>query len=99
MKFLVFQHVPHEHPGLISGFAAKNNITLDIIELWKNYKIPQVMDYDALLVMGGPMGVYEDKDKFPSKEDELNAIRTAAGKMPVLGHCLGSQLIAFALGA
>jgi len=46
--------------------------------------------------MGGPMGVYED---FPSRDDEIRLIRTAVGRIPTLGICLGSQLIAHALGA
>src|SRR6266536_1821798 len=46
--------------------------------------------------MGGPMGVYED---FPSRDDEVTLIRAAIGRIPTLGICLGSQLIAHALGA
>lgn len=99
MKFLVFQHVPHEHPGLISDFAKKNNITLDRIEFWKDYEIPSLSKYNALIIMGGPMGVYENKFLYPSKEDELRVIKKALEKIPVLGFCLGSQLLAHALGA
>lgn len=55
MKFLVFQHVPHEHPGYIADFAEKNDIRLDIVRLWKPYKIPSLSSYNALIIMGGPM--------------------------------------------
>lgn len=100
MKFLVFQHVPYEHPGLIADFAKKNNITLDVIELWKPYKIPAVSNYEALIFMGGPMGVYEDADKYPSKNDEVEIIKESIEKnIPVLGFCLGAQLLAYAFGA
>lgn len=99
MKFLVFQHVPQEHPGLITTFAKKNSITLDIIELWKPYHIPSVTNYDALIIMGGPMGVYEGKDKYPSREDEVKAIKEGLYKIPMFGFCLGHQLIAHVLGA
>ncbi len=99
MKFLVFQHVPHEHPGLITQFAKKHGIKLDVIEFWKKYKIPSFTSYDALIIMGGPMGVYEGKDVFPSKDDEVAVIKKALGKIPILGFCLGSQLLAYALGA
>ncbi|MBI4171068.1 MAG: type 1 glutamine amidotransferase, partial [Candidatus Aenigmarchaeota archaeon] len=34
MKFLVFQHVPHEHPGLITHYAAERSIEMDIVKLW-----------------------------------------------------------------
>lgn len=99
MEILVFQHVPHEHPGLIADFAKRKEIKLNIVELWKEYKIPTLEKYSALIVMGGPMGVYESKELFPAKDDEIKTIRDAVGKIPVLGHCLGSQLIAHALGA
>ena len=59
--------------------------------------MPKVTDYDALIIMGGPMGVYDD---YSSKKDELNAIKAALqDKIPVLGICLGSQLLAHALDA
>jgi len=99
MKFLVFQHVPHEKLGLIADFAKEHNITLDVIELWNSYHIPSVLTYDALIIMGGPMGVYEGKDAYPSKEDEIKTIKEGLGKVPMLGFCLGSELLASALGA
>lgn len=99
MKFLVLQHVPHEHPGFITTFASKHNIMLDILELWKPYKIPTISSYDALIIMGGPMGVYDNAKVFPSKEDELRIINENINRKPILGFCLGSQLIATALGA
>ncbi len=96
MKWLVFQHVAHEHPGLIGDYARRNNIALDVIKLWEPYKIPEAKDYDALLIMGGPMGVYE---KYPSKVDEEVFIKDNIGSLPMIGFCLGSQLIAHCLGA
>jgi len=99
MKFLVFQHVPHEHPGLLTRYAEQEGVALDIVELWKNYKIPSVPRYNALIIMGGPMGVYDSGDKYPSKDDEVAAIKNAVGNIPVLGICLGSQILAHTLGA
>lgn len=98
MEFLVFQHVPHEHPGLLKDAAKKQGIGLEVVEFWKSYQIPNVLDYQGLIILGGPMGVYEGKDKFPSKEDEVKAIRSALGKIPMMGFCLGSQLLAYAFG-
>lgn len=99
MKLLVFQHVSHEHPGLIATFAKKHGITLDIIELWKPYIIPSLFDYDGLIIMGGPMGIYEGRETYPSKEDEVRVIKEGLGKIPMIGFCLGSQLLAYAMGA
>src|SRR3989338_458775 len=97
MKFLVFQHVSHEHPGRITSYCEEKGTGLDVIELWKPYKIPSLTTYDALIIIGGPMSVYED---FRSKEDEVAAIKLALkNRIPVLGICLGSQLLAHALGA
>jgi GMP synthase (glutamine-hydrolysing) len=100
MKFLVFQHVPHEHPGLIGKFAhEKGFLQLDVVELWKPFTIPDPAPYKALIIMGGPMGVYEDKEQFPSKDAEIKFIQGNIGKLPMIGFCLGAQLLAHALGA
>ncbi len=100
MKFLVFQHVPHEHPGRIAAYCKEKGIGLNTIEFWKPYKIPSAASYDALIIMGGPQSVYDYDKSYPSKKDEVAAVKTALKKkIPVLGICLGSQLLAYALGA
>ncbi|MEM5797157.1 MAG: type 1 glutamine amidotransferase [Candidatus Aenigmatarchaeota archaeon] len=100
MRFLVFQHVPHEHLGRISTYCEKENIDLEIVELWKSHKIPNVTDFDGLIIMGGPMSVYDEESSYPTKLHELSTIRLAIrNKIPILGFCLGSQLLANALGA
>lgn len=61
--------------------------------------LPPVSSLSGLIVMGGPMGVYE-QDRYPFLKRELDYIGKVIGaKKPVLGVCLGSQLIAHALGA
>lgn len=95
-KLLVFQHVPHEHPGMIRDVANSQGFTLDILEFWKPYKMPSINNYSGLIIMGGPMGVYEN---YPSEKDELAFIKKAVGIIPLVGFCLGSQLLAHALGA
>lgn len=99
MKILVFQHVAHESIGLIADYASQKGIQLHIIDFGKPYQIPNINNFDALIIMGGPMGVYDGPDKFPSKEDEVNFIKNALGKIPIIGFCLGSQLLAHVLGA
>jgi len=96
-RILVFQHIKREHPSLIAEYAAERGIELQVIALWEGKSIPDLSAYDALLVLGGPMGAYEE---FPSKDAEVAAINDALQrKMPILGICLGSQLLAYALGA
>jgi GMP synthase (glutamine-hydrolysing) len=99
MNILLFQHVPHETPGLIAEYAKEKDINLSVVEFWKPYQMPELLDFNALIIMGGPMGVYEGPDKFPSKEDEVNFIKNALGQIPIIGFCLGSQLLANVLGS
>lgn len=96
-SILVLQHVPHEHPGLLAKMASEQNIELDVVELWKPHGMLDVEDYAALIIMGGPMGVYEE---YAAKNEEINLIKQALeDKMPMMGFCLGAQLLAHALGA
>lgn len=96
MKFLVLQHWLYDNPGFIKKWADEKGVTLDVVELWEPYKIPNVLEYEGLIIMGGPMGVYEN---YPSEKDELEVIKKALGKVPIIGFCLGAQLLAYALGA
>lgn len=95
-KVLVLQHVPYEREGYIADYMQEHEIAFDVVRLWEPCALPDVSRYSALIIMGGPMGVYEE---YPSKNDELALIKSAMGTIPMLGICLGSQLIAHALGA
>jgi GMP synthase-like glutamine amidotransferase len=98
MKILVFQHVSSEHPGSFRDVMKAQGHTMHQVELDEGEPIPPLDDYDILLVMGGPMDVWEE-DKFPWLKDEKAAIRkwVSAGR-PYLGMCLGNQLLAEAMG-
>ncbi|MBI2304918.1 MAG: type 1 glutamine amidotransferase [Chloroflexi bacterium] len=99
MKFLVLQHIPHETPGLFADLAREHGISLEYVNLWEGAAIPPLSRYEALLIMGGPMGVY-DEGEHPWLREELAVLgRAAWGGMPILGICLGAQLLARALGA
>ena len=99
MKFLVFQHIAIEHPGIFRDLMAERGIAWDAIELDEGEAIPPLEDYDALIVMGGPMDVF-DEAELPWLIPEKAAIREAVRErqMPYLGFCLGHQLLADALG-
>ena len=99
MKFLVFQHIAVEHPGIFRDFMRQDDIEWDAIELDEGDSIPDISSYDALLVMGGPMDVWQ-VEEHPWLIDEKAAIRSAVLEhhMPYLGFCLGHQLLADALG-
>ncbi len=98
-RILVFQHLRIEHPGVFRNFFEDDGIEYHVIELDEGEMIPDLKDYDALWVMGGPMDVWEE-DKYPWLIDEKAAIRKAINElnMPYVGICLGHQLLADALG-
>lgn len=99
MKLLVFQHLACEHPGSLRGLLQDAGLSWDTVELDEGEAIPDLKDYDALWVMGGPMDVW-DVEEHPWLVAEKAAIRKWVRelKKPYLGLCLGHQLLADALG-
>jgi len=95
----IFQHEPHEGPGSILDWAALEGHRILTTHLDSGDPLPNLSDIDGLIVMGGSMNVYETA-RYPWLSDETAFIAStvAAGK-PVLGICLGAQLLAVALGA
>lgn len=96
-RILVLQHAACETPGTIAD--ALPGFTLETIRTDLGQPVPQELAAAGLIVMGGPQSVYE-QDKFPYLRDELRLIeRALRDAKPILGICLGSQLLAAALGA
>jgi len=96
----ILLHAEPETPGLISEILDRRGIETETVRGYAGERIPASMDgRDGLVVMGGPMGVY-DQGRLPFLRDEIELIGDAlrSGK-PVLGVCLGSELLAAALGA
>ena len=92
-------HVPFEGLGCIEQWITDHHHKLSYTCLYGNDRFPQMDEIDWLIVMGGPMGVYDEAD-YPWLAEEKNFILNAIqhGKT-VIGICLGSQLIAGVLGA
>jgi len=99
MKFLVLQHINIEHPGIFLKFMKEDNIQIDTVELDENEKIPQPDQYDAMIVMGGPMDTWQE-ETYPWLKPEKEEIYKFAcvQKKPFLGLCLGAQLLSEAVG-
>ena len=92
----IFRHVECEGPGYLAEILERYALPYRIICIDQDEPVPeQINETAALVFMGGYMSV---NDNLPWIEPELNLIRQAVhGNMPVLGHCLGGQLIAKAL--
>ncbi len=93
----IFRHLPIEGPGYFATFLDNNHIPWRLIKIDAGETLPtSIHDFSGLVFMGGPMSVNDD---LPWIGQELSLIRQAiAAGVPVLGHCLGGQLMAKALG-
>lgn len=93
----IFRHLPIEGPGYFATFLDNNHIPWRLIKIDAGENPPTGIDeFSGLVFMGGPMSVNDD---LPWIENSLQLIRQAvATDVPVLGHCLGGQLMAKALG-
>ena len=97
-RILAFRHVPFEGLGAIEPALLARGLAIDYADLYlPGAPAPDTAAYRALVFMGGPMSVNDD---LPYLRREEAYIRDAVARgIPVLGVCLGSQLIARALGA
>lgn len=99
-RVLVFQHVPYEILGTLDPLLRARRIRIRYVNFGRHPDArPDLAGYDAVIVLGGPMNV-DEAERFPHLRTELGLIGEALGRgMPVLGICLGAQLLAHALGA
>lgn len=101
-KVVVLQHVAHEGPGRIPAVLRDFGIQTEIRRLFIGDEVPTDLDeIRALIVLGGPMGVADvGSEKYPFLTKEVEVLkRMVAADRPVLGICLGAQLLAHAAGA
>jgi GMP synthase-like glutamine amidotransferase len=93
----IFRHVAHEGPGRLGEFLDGHGIPWQLIAIDRGDALPDSPEtWSGLVFMGGPMSVNDDLPWIPQS---LELIRKAVGAgIPVLGHCLGGQLMAKALG-
>ena len=98
MRALVVTHTASESVGLLGDWLVAEGLDLDVVEPWNGDPLPEALDHDALVVMGGPQQAYDD-DSAPWLRRTKELLRAAtAAELPVLGICLGAQLLAEATG-
>jgi GMP synthase-like glutamine amidotransferase len=101
-RAIVLQHLDREGPGYIAELLARRGLAVESVALDRGDQVPRSLpEGDLLVVMGGSMGVGDAGDpRFPFLAKEIELLRSvlAAGQ-PVLGICLGSQLLAAAAGS
>jgi GMP synthase-like glutamine amidotransferase len=99
MRAHYLQHVPFEGLGSIESWLKANDYEISSTKFYESTLLPNPDEVDLLIIMGGPMSVH-DEVEFPWLVDEKQFIRAMIKQeKPVLGVCLGAQLIAHALGA
>jgi len=99
MNFLIFQHVPYESPGFIPDWIQEHGHSCTFVNFYDDPGLPVGGKYDGLIIMGGPMNVYDDEEcSWLESEKEFIKRFIQSGKK-VLGICLGAQMVADALGA
>lgn len=96
---LVLQHIACEPPAAFEDELRSRRLELVRVELDEGEALPESHQFAGIVVMGGPMGAYDD-DLYPWLADEKRLLRDAVDRdVPVWGVCLGAQLLAASLGA
>ena len=97
-EVVVLQHVPNEGAGTLLDYLKFEKIPVRTIALYRGDSLPDPDQVSAALIMGGPMNVYQEKEHPFLKEENVFIKKLIEADTPCFGVCLGSQLIAKALG-
>lgn len=96
-EILIFRHAPHEGPGYLADYLDRRRLPWRLIRIDRDEPIPSSIDgVPGIVLMGGPMSVNDPLPWIPKVTDLIR--QAVAADRPVLGHCLGGQLISKALG-
>ncbi len=99
MKIHAIQHHPAENLGFVAKWIEQNCCELSLTHAYADETMPSPQNFDALILLGAPMGVYEEPDH-PWMTKEKRLIESALkDNKKILGICFGSQILANVLGA
>ena len=95
---LVIEHEDKCPPALVGQWLTEAGCALEVCRPYAGDEVPALDAYDALLILGGPMGAHDDEQHPWLRTVKQRVREAAAAHLPTLGICLGHQLIAVALG-
>jgi len=98
-RLLVLQHELCEHLGVFADILDQHHVSYRYIKLFEGEHPPPLEGYSGLIILGGPMGANQDAEYPFLKVEDALIKRALKGEVPMLGVCLGAQLIAKAAGA
>jgi GMP synthase-like glutamine amidotransferase len=99
MRVHYLQHVPFEDAANLAVWAESRGHAVTRTRLYEGEALPETAEIGLLAVMGGPMNIYQHRDHPWLRREKTFIERTLKAGVPVLGVCLGSQLLADVLGA
>ncbi len=99
-KILVIRHEPCTTLGLLNPIATQTNSLIQYLDVSQGERLTEpIDDYSHVVILGGSVSAYED-DRYPFLREEFKLIETAIDHaLPIVGICLGSQVLAKVLGA
>jgi GMP synthase (glutamine-hydrolysing) len=98
MNALVIKQIDCEGPGTLEDTFSRHGVDVTLAHPYRGEPLPELSGRQFLVLLGGPMGVYE-RDRYPFIDAEAALVRQAVSQdIPTLGICLGSQIVADALG-
>jgi GMP synthase-like glutamine amidotransferase len=95
-RALVVEHIASENAGAFARWLPDNGVELDVCRLHAGDRLPDHVEQDALIVMGGAMDAFGDDGDQPAERALI--AKVLADGLPFLGICLGAQLLALAAG-
>src|SRR6478735_5013977 len=98
-RVLFIQNGEHDHPGLLARVIEEAGLEMDLIHAWDGDPVPTVANgWSGIVIGGGYVSAYE-AEQYPFLKDEMHLVNAMkSSHRPLLGLCLGAQIMSAALG-